>query len=153
MVAAHPGGVVIQLSIPGRNARTAEIQLETPAECDRLTIAIQRAGVVAFNRHGIDVTIGEALINAHADAERYKADYLSACFLIAQMHAAATGKPGDGPIRGVVEDVADLRERAVALEAALVALLPYADHHNTDPEGDCSCGLNDMRATIQGLIA
>ena len=36
-------------------------------------------------------------------------DYLRACKLVADMHAAATGKPGDGPRRGVVEDVADLR--------------------------------------------
>lgn len=157
VVAAHQS-VVLQLSIPGRNARTAEIQLETPAECDRLTVAIQRAAVVAFDRQSpVNVStaggIGEALMAAHEDAERYKADHLAACETIAQMHAAATGRPGEGPIRGVVEDVTDLRERAVALEATLVALLPYADHQNSDPEGDCLCGLNDVRSTIQELIA
>lgn len=46
------------------------------------------------------------------DAERFKEDHLGACGTIAEMHAAATGRTGLGPIRGVVEDVADVRERA-----------------------------------------
>lgn len=54
-----------------------------------------------------------------ADAERYKADYLRACETIAQMHAAATGRPGEGPTRGVVEDVEDVRLRAERAEAAI----------------------------------
>ena len=45
-------------------------------------------------------------------------DYGRACKLVADMHAAATGRPGDGPRRGVVEDVADLR-------AALVLVMGY----------------------------
>lgn len=168
VVAAHPKGVVLQLSIPGRNARTAEIQLETEGEVAALDAALVDAARIAFGNPSMAAVtrsrqewadaalakdLGTKLEAMTIDAERYKADHLSACALIAQMHAAATGKPGDGPIRGVVEDVADLRERAVALESALVALLSYADHHNADPEGDCSCGLNDVRATIQELIA
>ncbi|MET9140532.1 hypothetical protein [Streptomyces parvulus] len=54
------------------------------------------------------------------DAERYKADYLNACKTIADMHAAATGRTGEAPTRGVVEDVADVRDRMLAAEAALV---------------------------------
>ncbi|MBQ0827674.1 hypothetical protein [Streptomyces tagetis] len=53
------------------------------------------------------------------DAERYKADYLSACATIAAMHEAATGRTGLGPIRGVVEDVADMRVRAEQAESAI----------------------------------
>ncbi|MFJ2909377.1 hypothetical protein ACIO8F_08065 [Streptomyces sp. NPDC087228] len=49
---------------------------------------------------------------AEQDAERYKADHLAACRTIAEMHEAATGRTGMGPVRGVVEDVADVRERA-----------------------------------------
>ncbi|MFF7146063.1 hypothetical protein ACFZB5_33520 [Streptomyces nodosus] len=63
---------------------------------------------------------------AQADAERYKADYLSACGTIAEMHAAATGRTGMGPDRGVVEDVADVRERAEQADRhrrALAAIL------------------------------
>ena len=46
-----------------------------------------------------------------ADAEQYKADYLGACKLVADMHAAAVGEVR-GPNRGVVEDVQDRIERA-----------------------------------------
>ena len=53
-------------------------------------------------------------------------DYGRACKTIAEMHAAATGKPGDGPRRGVVEDVADLR-------AALRELLARAEADICDP--------------------
>lgn len=56
---------------------------------------------------------------AEALAERYKADYLSACTQIADMHAAAVGE-ARGPIRGVVEDVADVRARAEHAEAAVL---------------------------------
>ncbi|MFI7563817.1 hypothetical protein ACIBVM_18505 [[Kitasatospora] papulosa] len=48
------------------------------------------------------------------DAERFKADYLAACKTIADMHEAATGRTGMGPIRGVVEDVADMRTECLA---------------------------------------
>lgn len=49
---------------------------------------------------------------AQQDAERYKADHLAACRTIAEIHKAATGRTGMGPVRGVVEDVADVRARA-----------------------------------------
>ncbi|MER7697019.1 hypothetical protein [Streptomyces sp. NPDC096095] len=49
------------------------------------------------------------------DAERFKADHLAACRTIAEMHEAATGRTGMGAIRGVVEDVADVRARAEEL--------------------------------------
>ena len=42
------------------------------------------------------------------DRDRFKADYLGACQTIAAMHAAAVGGV-QGPKRGVVEDVEDLR--------------------------------------------
>ncbi|MGW5509924.1 hypothetical protein ACWEV9_19435 [Streptomyces albogriseolus] len=69
----------------------------------------------------------------NADAEQHKRDYLNACETIAAMHAAATGRTGEGPVRGVVEDVEDVRLRAETAEqerdgayrerAHLVALL------------------------------
>ena len=49
---------------------------------------------------------------AQAEAEM-KGNYERACQTIAEMHAAAVGEV-TGPIRGVVEDVADLRARLVA---------------------------------------
>ncbi|MGC5343666.1 hypothetical protein [Streptomyces sp. DT171] len=53
---------------------------------------------------------------AEQDAERFKADHEAACRTIADMHEAATGRTGMGPIRGVVEDVADVRARAQEME-------------------------------------
>ncbi|MFE4328713.1 hypothetical protein ACFRQM_04440 [Streptomyces sp. NPDC056831] len=53
------------------------------------------------------------------EAERFKADHLAACRTIAEMHEAATGRTGMGPVRGVVEDVADVRARAEKAEATI----------------------------------
>ena len=55
-----------------------------------------------------------------------RADYANSCKLVADMHDAASGRPGDGPRRGVIEDVADLR-------AALVELLARAEREICDP--------------------
>ncbi|HEX7825485.1 MAG TPA: hypothetical protein VF477_11325 [Mycobacterium sp.] len=48
----------------------------------------------------------EKLTEAEFDRDRYQRDYLGACEQVAAMHAAAVGEVR-GPIRGVVEDVAD----------------------------------------------
>lgn len=47
--------------------------------------------------------------------------YQRACETVAAMHAAATGRPGDGPARGVVEDVEDVRRERDALVARLAS--------------------------------
>ncbi|MEV4966675.1 hypothetical protein AB0886_05325 [Streptomyces sp. NPDC024062] len=89
------------------------------------------------------------------DAERFKADYLAACKTIAEMHEAATGRTGMGPIRGVVEDVADMRteclaqwtradeaeKRAYDAEQALSALRGVTDTdraEKAEAERDCA---------------
>ena len=59
-------------------------------------------------------------VNVQEELARHKEDYGRACKLVADMHGAATGKPGEGPRRGVVEDVADLH-------AALVLVMTYPD--------------------------
>ena len=41
-----------------------------------------------------------------------KADYLRACQTVAAMHEAATGRTGEAPWLGVVEDVAEVRKDA-----------------------------------------
>ncbi|MFJ7411603.1 hypothetical protein ACIQWZ_12415 [Streptomyces sp. NPDC098077] len=63
-----------------------------------------------------------ALASARQDATRHRDDYLAACRTIAEMHEAATGRKGMGPIRGVVEDVTDVRTRAQATEQQLAAV-------------------------------
>ncbi len=50
------------------------------------------------------------------EVERMKADHNRVCQLVAEMHAAATGRVGHGPERGVVEDIHDLRKRALLAE-------------------------------------
>lgn len=60
--------------------------------------------------------LSKLLADAEQDAERYQADHLAACRTIADMHEAATGRPGKGPVRGVVEDVTDVRTRAEEAE-------------------------------------
>ncbi|MFC9847766.1 hypothetical protein ACFWFF_01450 [Streptomyces sp. NPDC060223] len=52
-----------------------------------------------------------------AEAKRFKEDYLKACGTIAEMHSAAVGRSDRGPIRGVIEDVADVREAMLRAEA------------------------------------
>ncbi|MBT2381988.1 hypothetical protein J7E90_33125, partial [Streptomyces sp. ISL-111] len=63
-----------------------------------------------------------ALATAKQNADRHYADHRAACRTIAEMHQAATGRTGMGPIRGVVEDVADVRARAQATEQQLATV-------------------------------
>jgi hypothetical protein len=53
----------------------------------------------------------------HAEVEAMRADYGNACKLVVDIHAAATGRPGEGPRLGVVEDVAAVRAECDALRA------------------------------------
>lgn len=57
-----------------------------------------------------------ATTEALAEAEEHKRNYLNACKTIADMHAAAVGEV-TGPMRGVIEDVADVREAMLRAEA------------------------------------
>ncbi|MFD3902991.1 hypothetical protein HXS80_20595 [Streptomyces sp. CB04723] len=66
---------------------------------------------------------------AEQDAERFKADHEAACRTVALMHEAATGRTGMGPIRGVVEDVADVRARAKETEANGSEIAKAYDRH------------------------
>ena len=50
-----------------------------------------------------------------AEVERLRADYGNACKAVVQAHAAATGRPGEGPFLGVIEDVAAVRAERDAL--------------------------------------
>lgn len=64
------------------------------------------------------------------EAARFKEDHASVCKLVALMHAAAVGEIR-GPIRGVVEDVSDLRSTATAAQkrvAELERALAAAQH-------------------------
>lgn len=70
--------------------------------------------------HGDDwpaITPGIEALAAERDAAR--ADNIRACETIADMLAAATGRHGEGPVRGVVEDVADVRAEMLATRAGI----------------------------------
>ncbi|WP_329622941.1 hypothetical protein OG357_23030 [Streptomyces sp. NBC_01255] len=88
------------------------------AEADQLTRA-RRGLDRARDRMQRRVDAAEAaMVEAEQDRDQARADYLNACTTIAVMHAAATGRTGEGPARGVVEDVADVRTRADRHHAA-----------------------------------
>jgi hypothetical protein len=58
----------------------------------------------------------DEIASLRVQLDQAKQDHMSACRLVADMHAAATGRPGEGPVRGVVEDVADLRHQLQDME-------------------------------------
>lgn len=103
-------------------------QLEPPVATD----AIDRWFELSASDDAVEPHQAVALIAARAQLERLvkQRDWRSrelaavreahqgACETIAQMHKAAVGETR-GPIRGVVEDVEDLRARCLAAEAAL----------------------------------
>lgn len=94
----------------------AMCEVEFPS--DMLRNAVLYAALPGSARM-LDELLRRAAGEAGHDAERYKADHLAACKTIAEMHAAATGRTGMGPIRGVVEDIADMRTHADDAEAEL----------------------------------
>lgn len=93
----------------------------------------------------------EAHAETRASLEAAKRDHEGACLLVAKMHHAATGAI-QGPIRGVVEDVADVRSRlAAALDdrAFLLELLGITVKTGTkDPLLDAR--LAEARAFLAG---
>ena len=66
------------------------------------------------SRFVVEADFARQLERELAEARR---EHEFACMLVAKMHAAATDRPGDGPIRGVVEDVEDVRRNAERYQA------------------------------------
>lgn len=64
------------------------------------------------DRLTVDTITSDQLDALYAERDEHKQSYLNACKTIAAMHAAAVGRDDEGPIRGVVEDVEDVRLRA-----------------------------------------
>lgn len=77
------------------------------------------------------------------ERDRFRVDYLGACGTIAEMYAAATGRVGQGPIRGVVEDLTDVRLRRLAAEEALTVALRHR----------CDVGVGDVEPPRPGTPA
>lgn len=74
----------------------------------------QRCGVCdrcAFPHGGAKTaSMRAALSDARLEREQLRHDYLGACSTIEAMHRAATGRFGEAPQRGVVEDVRDVAD-------------------------------------------
>lgn len=80
-----------------------------------LGLYVEAGMLIAVIEGGLSGTAGEALL---AQVEQAKDDYVRACRTVALMHEAAMGKVC-GPEKGVVQDVAALRERMEKLMKAL----------------------------------
>jgi hypothetical protein len=78
------------------------------------------------------------------DAERLRDDYGNACKLVADMHMAAMGQ-AIGPVRGVVEDVADLRAEVERLRATLNTI---ARHYSSDWPQACRANVLAARSAL-----
>jgi hypothetical protein len=85
------------------------------------------------------------LTAGRADFTALQRDYGLACKLVADMHGAATGRPGEGPRLGVVEDVAAVRAEVEALRAAQQEFV--RDYENGDM-GDLKHYARAMRAAL-----
>jgi len=104
----------------GDTARIAQLVVESGARAFLITAET------------VEIPANEVLLpepaELVAEAElRYERDemrssYEGACRTVADMHAAATGREGMGPVRGVVEDVEDVRMRAENAEGRAQAM-------------------------------
>jgi chromosome segregation ATPase len=91
----------------------AHVEVEL-AEADELRRTVQGQQTAIQAAHDRTAAAEAAIVEA--EAERLKADCLSACGTIADMHAAAVGEVR-GPLLGVVEDVASVRHAFEAQRA------------------------------------
>ncbi|WP_326698026.1 hypothetical protein OG909_12150 [Streptomyces sp. NBC_01754] len=98
--------------------RARQVERALTAEIRHAERTEQRAEEAERRADGLS----KLLATAEQDAERYQDDYLAAARTIADMHEAATGRTGMGPVRGVVEDVADMRAHAEQGDALAVRL-------------------------------
>ena len=95
------------------------------------------------------------------ERDQLKEDYQRTCHLVAQMHMAAMNGV-IGPKRGVIEDIADLREERdtlaaqnEALRSALEGIAYYSQPRKTDPMElvgfDGRYGTDDFKAAERAL--
>lgn len=87
-----------------------------------------------------------------AEVERLRADYESACVTIADMHRAAIGEVR-GPVRGVVEDVADVRAALQRLADAAGRVLYDAGEASAEVRADLRERLAEAEDAARGALA
>lgn len=71
----------------------------------------------------------EAAKERTAEVEWLRKDYHHACATVAQLYAAATGRHGEGPLRGVIEDAAAVCSERDALRAEVERLRADAERY------------------------
>jgi len=100
-----------------------------------------------------------------AEAARYRDDAVSAAHLVARMHAAAVGEVR-GPIRGVVEDVEDVRTawlaaahagpwrlyRSDGMDQGYRLVLPEVRAYVISDQASNDCQIDDLRVEHPDLI-
>lgn len=97
---------------------------EDPVELVKALVTVaeeMELGYVTLDTVNVRAVL-ERLEDTEQELRWSRKDYQGACNTIAAMHHAAVGEIV-GPNRGVVEDVADLRERCLAAEEALAIAL------------------------------
>ena len=97
----------------------------------RVRIGGVRHGNPELTRLWIATVTPELIVELLDLTEEQSSNYMNACRLVAEMHTAAVGPGVEVPIRGVVEDVADVRTELVEARQtiALFCVTPL-------PEGD-----------------
>jgi hypothetical protein len=105
-----------------------EMTVKVAEEPERYAFVLQRVG---------KLTPHQARQAAEERAEHAESQHSEACQTIAAMHAAAIGHTGDGPARGVVEDVEDIRLRVEQAQAAVARV--RALHHPVEHRGQIIC--------------
>ena len=95
----------------------------------------------------------DALTAAEQEHEFLKRDYQNACGTIAAMHEAATGRKGEAPIRGVVEDCADVRAALTAKDEALAAANVGRLDQPVPTMGPSPALLDKERTELDGMLA
>src|SRR5690606_13162555 len=93
---------------------------DTATNVERLCVAYDELRDKARNMASAEAyaNMRERAENAERELKEKTTDYERACQTIALMHDAATEK-GQGPIRGVVEDIEDLRKERDQLRGEL----------------------------------
>ena len=96
--------------------------MEAVAEIGRLQLAYD-------DQHSVASLMSQEVEKAEAEVERLKEDYHNACKTVVQVHAAATGRPGEGPFLGVIEDAAAVCAERDALQAEVERLRADAERY------------------------
>lgn len=124
-------------------------------EADGVCIGEHVAGTIVQELASKLATLQAQLRQVEGERDEAKGNYDRACMTIASMHSAAVGTVGNGPKRGVVEDVEDLRTAYTTLRQLMEVHTKQLTELTIIPIG-CSReqelrwkqSIKDLRATL-----